>query len=273
MKTEEAVRLTVEKFPFKEYMTVGSSIRGTYSDVANTVVRHLRPGSRILDFGSGPCDKTAILQLLGFDCFAYDDLQDDWHLNPGNQKKIISFAKECGINFTLAADYVLPFEKGFFDMVMLHGVVEHLHESPRGLLNDLLELTRPGGLLFITVPNAVNVRKRLAVLFGKSNHPPFDEYYWSDPWRGHIREYVKADLAKLSKYLNLEVLELRSCDHMIEDRLSSVSRAAFLFVTSMFRGWKDSWILVAKKKEGWTPRRTLPQDEYLRIFPNTEKWH
>jgi hypothetical protein len=43
----------------------------------------------------------------------------------------------------------------------------------------------------------------------ENNLPPFDQYYWyPGPWRGHIREYVKSDLAMLSDYLDLEVLEL-----------------------------------------------------------------
>ena len=273
MTIEKAIQSVVKKFPFKGYMTSRSKARGIFSNIAKTVVRYLRPGSRILDFGSGPCDKTAVLQSLGFLCSAYDDLQDDWHLNPGNQEKIISFAMECGVNFKLATDRALPFEKNFFDMVMLHSVIEHFHDSPRELLNDLLELVKPGGLLFITVPNAVNIRKRISVFFGRTNLPPFEEYYWSDPWRGHIREYVKTDLIKLAKYLNLELLEIRGCDHMLETRLSAFSQPVYLFVTSMFTGWKDCWLLVAKKKEGWLPKKTLPQEELFQIFPNRRNWH
>jgi len=268
MTTKEAIQLAIEKFPFKEYMTSGSKARRVYLNVANTVVRHLQPGSRLLDFGSGPCDKTAILQLLGFECYAYDDLQDDWHQMPGNQEKIISFARDSGINFTLAVDRIMPFEKNFFDMVMLHAVIEHLHDSPRELLNDLLEFVKPGGFLFITVPNAVNIRKRIAVVFGKTNLTRFEEYYWPPgPWRGHIREYVKDDLVKLSEYLNLDVLEIRGCDHMLEYRLSPISQSVYLFFTGMFKGWKDSWLLVAKKRKGWVPRRTLSQEKLAEINP------
>jgi SAM-dependent methyltransferase len=268
MTTKEAIQLAIEKFPFKDYMTSGSEARRVYFNVANAVMRHLQPGSRILDFGSGPCDKTAILQLLGFQCSAYDDLQDDWHQIPGNQDKIISFAKECGIHFKLAMDNTLPFEKNYFDMVMLHAVIEHLHDSPRELLNDLLELVKPGGFLFITVPNAVNIRKRIAVLFGKTNLTRFEEYYWPPgPWRGHIREYVKDDLVKLSEYLSLDVLEIRGCDHMLEYRLSPISRTVYLFFTGMFKGWKDSWLLVARKRQGWVPRRTVPHEKLAELNP------
>jgi hypothetical protein len=35
---------------------------------------------------------------------------------------------------------MLPFDKCSFDMIMLHDVLEHLHDSPRDLLNDLFEL-------------------------------------------------------------------------------------------------------------------------------------
>jgi SAM-dependent methyltransferase len=115
---------------------------------------------------------------LGYQCSAYDDLQDDWHLLPGNREKILYFAKECGIDFKLAANGPMPFEKNWFDMIILNSVLEHLHDSPRDLLNDLIEFIKPGGLLYITVPNAVNIRKRIDVMLGYTNLPRYDIYYW-----------------------------------------------------------------------------------------------
>ena len=42
--------------------------------------------------------------------------------------------------------------------------------------------------------DASNIRKRIDLLLGKTNLPPFDGYYWSpDPWRDHNREYVLDD--------------------------------------------------------------------------------
>src|SRR4030042_560440 len=71
-----------------------------------------------------------------------------------------------GIDFKLSNNGYILFEKSSFDMLMMHDVLEHLHDSPRDLLNDLLELVKPEGYLFITVPNAVNIKKRISVLFG-----------------------------------------------------------------------------------------------------------
>lgn len=263
MTVDEAIRRTIEEFPFEGYMLPE---KGAYVHIANIALRHLKFGDSILDFGCGPCDKTAVLQFLGFHCSACDDLQDDWHKIPGNREKILSFANKCGIDFRQANTEMLPFDKNSFDMIMIHDVLEHLHDSPRDLLNDLLTLVKPNGLLFVTVPNAVNIRKRMDVLFGKTNLPPFEGFYWyPGSWRGHIREYVRDDLVKLSEYLNLEILELKSCDHMLQKLHSSI-RPAYLLATGIFRGWKDSWSLVARKKQDWAVKKTLSQYELLRIF-------
>lgn len=252
MKIEAAVRRVVELFPFDGYMQPDEVFKhGPYSSIADAVLHYIKPGSAILDFGCGPCDKTAVLQFLGFHCSACDDLNDNWHKEPGSSKKILAFAGQCGIDFRQVEGSSLPFSKHKFDMVVLNDVLEHLHDSPRGLLNSLLELLKPNGVLLVTVPNAVNIRKRLDVLLGKTNLPPYNDYYWSPgPWRGHVREYVEKDLALLAEYLDLEVLELRGCDHMLRKLPSSI-RPAYIFATSFFTGFKDSWLLVARKKKGW----------------------
>ena len=61
---------------------------------------------------------------------------------------------------------------------MRHDGLEHLHDSLRDLLIELLGLVRPEGCFFATVPKAVNVRKRIHVMFGKTNLPSFQQYYW-----------------------------------------------------------------------------------------------
>ena len=46
----------------------------------------------------------------------------------------------------------------------------------------------------VTVPNLVDIRKRIAVVFGKTNLGPFELYYWAPiPFRGHIREFTRDD--------------------------------------------------------------------------------
>jgi len=151
-------------------------------------------------------------------------------------------------------------------MVMMHDVLEYLHDSPRELLNSLVQLIKPEGLLFITVPNAVNIRKRISILLGKINLTGFGSYYWyPGPWRGHIREYVRDDLVKLSEYLGLFVVELRSCHHMPQKIPRSI-RPVYVCLTSLFQGCRNSWLLVAKKPLAWKTRRKLATDELKRIY-------
>jgi len=261
MQPEEALQFVMAHFPFEQYIDAKS---GGHLNVARSVLRHLAPGAKILDFGSGPCDKAAVLQAMGFECFAYDDLQDAWHVKSGNQAKIRAFAEFTGVRLTLARPGTpLPYPKEYFDMVMLNDVIEHFHDSPRELLNDLLEVTTPNGLVLVTVPNAGNVRKRLALMFGRTNYQEFDFYYWHPGhWRGHVREYVKDDLRRLSGYLNLEMLELHGCDHMLQ-RVSGKSLPFYLGMTKVMNSWKDSWLLVARKQPGWNTLRVRPPEVKL----------
>ena len=61
----EAILGVRQRFPIPDYMTA-SKHQGAYATIAQTALKYLKPGARILDFGCGPCDKTAILQALGF---------------------------------------------------------------------------------------------------------------------------------------------------------------------------------------------------------------
>jgi hypothetical protein len=106
----------------------------------------------------------------------------------------------------------------------------------------------------------------MAVLLGKTNMRPFDIYYWyPGPWRDHVREYVKDDLLKLADYANLDILELRSC-HLMLRRLPKVAVQFFKALTLIFPGFRDTWLLVEKKKPGWHPRRSIPREEINKML-------
>ena len=65
-----------------------------------------------------------------------------------------------------------------------------------------MRVLKPGGTLFIEVPNAANVRKRAALLCGHTNYLPYNMLYNSADYRGHIREYVVGDLRQLAHNLD-----------------------------------------------------------------------
>lgn len=260
----EAIRRVAARHPVPGYSTDIAPTGGAV-DTIRLVQRHVAPGGRILDFGAGGADKTCALGLLGYDMHALDDFSDPWHLEGDNWKRIIAFAAEHGVKYHRALPgEPWPYEPDSFDMVILDNVIEHLHDSPRGLLEAVRTLIKPGGLLFISVPNAGNLRKRIKVLFGGTNMPRYDYFYWKEgPWRGHVREYVKDDVVKLARYLNLEPIELggwHSLIGTIPERYHRPWRA----LTAVFPNWADSWKLVARKPRIGGPMSEPPDENGLR---------
>jgi SAM-dependent methyltransferase len=258
---ERAYAELVARFPFPGYI---DPWRSGLMDIARTVCRYLPPGSRLLDFGAGPVDKTAMLAILGYKCTAMDDLDDDWHRRGEARQMIVDFASAMGIEFVmLDGEGVPPTDE--LDMVMLHSVIQHLHDSPRDLLVDLIQRVRPGGYLFITVPNHVNLRKRLAVLRGKTSHAPYVLYYWyPGQWRGYVREYTRGDCIELAKALGLELVELRGVHHMLF-KIPPNLRGVYVAASRIMPSTRDTWLMVARKPAGWTPKLELDDSEFRQL--------
>jgi hypothetical protein len=53
------------------------------------------------------------------------------------------------------------------------------------------------------VPNAANLRKRAALLLGRTNYQPFLDYFRRDRYFGHIREYTVQELHELAAELGM----------------------------------------------------------------------
>lgn len=236
-------------FPFKNYFENGFSI---HKSILNEIQKFTTSGAKILDLGCGACDKVATLSAAGYRCTGYDDFNDPWHRKNDNLNKIKNFASKFSVNIIEAKGKALPFSDNEFDAVILNDVIEHLHESPQYLLNEACRCIKKGGILLITVPNAVNIRKRLFVIAGKTNYPPFEEYFWNEGiWRGHIREYVKDDLLQLAKFMKLNIIQINSSDYMLNS-VSKLIKPIFKAITYFAPGWKDSWLMICKKPESWT---------------------
>lgn len=254
-----------ESFPFKGY--IKAARKPGYFEMVRRVARWCSRDSKLLDFGAGPCDKTALFSLVGMKVTAFDNLQDAWHRLDGNRERILSFAKSVSIDYCVPdEDEAFDFAEREYDVLMLHDVIEHFHSSPRVLLNKLLRYVRPEGILAITVPNAANLRKRVHLLFGRTNYNHFEYFYWYPGlWKGHVREYVKKDLLLLNKFLGLELLEL-STYHLQLDVLPAGARRPFVAFSAIFPGIRDSWMLIARKPRDWNPRFRPDPEEFSQAF-------
>jgi 2-polyprenyl-3-methyl-5-hydroxy-6-metoxy-1,4-benzoquinol methylase len=255
-------------FPFENY--INPARKSGYLDMVKKVEKWSGTDVDVLDFGAGPCDKTALFSKVGMRVTAFDNLNDSWVLKDGNRQKILDFAKDANIEYIMPTEEdPYPWNSKMYDVIMSHDVLEHFHSSPRILLNKLLECLKPGGLLITTVPNAANIRKRLHLAVGKTNYNRYDYFYWyPGPWNGHVREYVKNDLVLLNKYLKLEEVSLTSY-HLQLDALPAFLRKPFVALSHLMPGARDSWMLVSRKPSDWTSQ-TVPSKEQIK---SSLGWH
>ena len=247
------------EFPFPDYFTVGLD---AHRSLAEIVLDRVPRGGRVLDIGCGPCDKTAVLSRLGYCCTAIDDFRDPWHREGDHLDRIRRFARHAGVDLVEGDGQSLPFPPATFDGVVLCDIIEHLHSSPRGLLGAAIGLLRDGGTLIVTVPNALNLRKRIDVLRGRTNYPPYRQFFASgDTWRGHVREYAWDDLVQLGTYLGLSEPTVLGRHHMTSV-LPSWSRGIYRLATAPLEGVRDTLVLCGRKPAGWVlPSLTREPDQ------------
>jgi len=259
-------KINVE-FPFKGY--IQPSRKTGYYDMVKKVVKWSGVDARVIDFGAGPCDKTALFSLVGMDVVAFDNLEDAWHKLNDNRQKILDFSAQVGIDYRLPNESVeFPFLTEKFDVIMAHDVLEHFHSSPRVLLNTILKCLKPNGILAITVPNAANLRKRIHLLFGKTNYNKYEYFYWyPGSWSGHVREYVRNDLELMNNFLGLDLLELSTYNLQL-DVLPKMLRNPYKVFASFFPGIRDSWMLISRKPKTWSPKFRPNKEEHKEAFGN-----
>ncbi|HVR40863.1 MAG TPA: class I SAM-dependent methyltransferase [Thermoanaerobaculia bacterium] len=242
-------------FPFDDYID-----ESTYHElvaIARALERTLGDfrSKKLLDVGSGPMNKTAVLQRLGISCAAVDDLSDPWHTRTGNDEKIKRFAADAGIDFRQHfVEQSLPFPNETFDVVCCMDIIEHLHESPRSLLNAVGPVLKTGGLLLITMPNSVNLRKRISVLLGRTNYVNVGEFFYAlGTWRGHVREYTLSETAYIVEQAGYEVVSKETFEALAPIKLRPPLLQAFLAIASLAPTFRSGLLVLARKPASWKP--------------------
>lgn len=250
-------------FPIPRYLEGEGEV---HAFVGAELVKLKPERGRLIDIGCGALDKTALFAMLGFECYGCDDFMDPWHRRPGVQEKIRGLAESHGIRLHVFenGDTTIPFERGSFEVVTIMEVVEHLHESPRNILNAAGEMLREDGILVIVMPNSVNIRKRLDVVRGRTNYADIGGYFHSSgTWRGHVREYTLDETAYIAREMGFEVVRAVTFDGMVERRIGNAfARMLYRSFMRLAPGMRDSVFVAARKPAGWKPRQ--PSDEAYR---------
>jgi predicted SAM-dependent methyltransferase len=92
-----------------------------------------------------------------------------------------------------------------YDLIICAEVMEHLYSSPVILLQNFYNSLRSNGVLMIQTPNAVALKNRIKLLFGKN---PYDIPRENVKNPGHFREYTVKELADIAQKAGFEVQEV-----------------------------------------------------------------
>jgi len=158
----------------------------------------------VLDLGGGFAVTNAVLADLGMKVYCVD-LMGDYMIHStlkASMDKQFQFLQGRGVNFIhcdLLKYEFTEFSPGSVDVVCSYHTFEHLHHSPRHLCSHVRRVLKEGGVFFLEVPNALNLLKRIKVLAGRTNYPEYHEYFESDRWVGHVREYSLGDILYLAR--------------------------------------------------------------------------
>jgi SAM-dependent methyltransferase len=165
-----------------------------YSIIADA----LKGRKRVLDIGSGNGLLLSILHEFGHECYALDWTDVHKNRNPEIFSNRNIVFKKCFVEID-----PFPFEDNFFDAVTCCQVLEHFTHSHLHAIKEINRILKPGGMVELDVPNAVDLRNRLRVLRGK--HITWDyekDYLYKEPikYKGHSffdrhnREFTKNEL-------------------------------------------------------------------------------
>lgn len=150
------------------------------------------PG-RVLDWGCGLGQVSALLAARGLDLTSYDFRPDE----PEGRRRLEHFPE---LEYDVGHDPVgLPYGDASFDAVLSCGVLEHVQFPSRSLV-ELHRVLRPGGTLYVyKLPNRFSWTEQAGRLSGNYFHGqlPFD------------RTYTPASARALVTGAGFEVVELR----------------------------------------------------------------
>lgn len=152
------------------YGAVALSRNETHDRVVEMMDEEIR--GKVLDVPTGTGIMADRLQRMGFEVRCCD-INPDYFSAPGLKVDIGDMNQR------------LPYENHFFDYVLCLDGIEHV-ENPFHALREFGRVLRKGGKLFLSVPNYLNIERRLQFLFmGTFSKIPSHETV-KEIWKGDL---------------------------------------------------------------------------------------
>ena len=180
---------------------------GRYRFLLEMVIGHFHNANqRLLDVGSHLLHFAMAARIVGYQVFGTDVLYHvDMHQNKRRQERYQIIVKECDL-----AAQSLPFADDFFDVANFAETLEHLSFNPIPALKEIHRVLKPGGILFLTTPNATRLGKRIRLLRGRNIYTSLEEFCYKVPYGIHYREYTLKEVIMLLELAGYEVSKNRA---------------------------------------------------------------
>jgi SAM-dependent methyltransferase len=178
-------------------------VRPTYVRTVRDVDQILGKGS-ILELGAFLGIVSVTLKRMGY-AVTSSDIPEFKALAPIYERESIPFDM---LNIRTNR---LPYPSASFDAVLLCEMLEHLNFNPLPMLQEINRVLKPGGYLYIGMPNQARLSNRLKALVGKSIHDPISHYFKQlDPKDNmvvgiHWREFTISETSELLQGMGFSI--------------------------------------------------------------------
>lgn len=163
----------------------------------------------VCDLGGGIGMFSPVCAKIGMRSILIDDFEDV-DISPRAEEVLEIVHRRlgvCVIRSSLACNPVQDIDGGI-DAFTCFETLEHLPFSPRPFLKSAVEKMSAGGILVMSAPNCVDLKRRIDVLRGIDRWSSLEEWYFRVKFRGHVREMNPDDLKIIMEDLGLKRIEI-----------------------------------------------------------------
>ncbi len=172
---------------------------------------------KLLDFGCGWGQYLAAAQAVGWDAVGIE-------VDPEK----IAFARSQGLNAVQGELLDRTFDSETFDAVIAQQVFEHLYD-PVSYMEEIKRILKPGGIVFVSVPNYGSIRAKLAGANWDMVSPV-----------AHVRYFTGSILKRLLVDHGFEVLSKRYVRRFEDSLLKDVAYQASVACENAFQVYPRS---------------------------------
>lgn len=137
-----------------------------------------------------------------------------------------------------------------FDFVTAMAVLEHYPHSLKTFMTNVRSMLRPGGSIYLEVPNIAYLPKRVKMLFGGSPLVPVGDIYRSEvPFIGHHHEFTISELRNLAELAGLTITDEKFFNYSPGDGglVKGIQRVVATIPFALFRETREVIAVVCKE--------------------------